>query len=186
MRPGGGKHKGGAFERDVCRRISRFWSAGAFDDLLWRAASSGAKGTVTRTKNKAFHADIVATSPLTEPLMKVFSIECKFYKNIDITEILRGLKNNKILTFWGQTLKSARLSGRRPALIARRNMFPTMLIIQTVDMHTFACTMKKAIPYMTLGDKLSVFNFEEFLENVNHKKFVTLVEELSLDNDQAA
>jgi hypothetical protein len=175
LKPGAGKRKGGQFERDVCRAISLFWSDGAYDDLCWRSSGSGNKGTVTKTKNKSYWGDLVGTSPLIESLFKVFCFELKHYKDIDVTEILRGLKNNKLLLFWNQALRSAVFSKRIPVLLCKPNNFPIMLVVKRSDAFVFIDTMNKKLPFISISDKLCIFNFDSFLENVNRFKFFKLI-----------
>lgn len=189
MVAGGGKRKGSAFEREICRVISLFWSAGAYKDLCWRSASSGVRGTSTKThsrsKVKGFYGDLVATSPLIEPLFQVFSIECKFYKKIDVTEILRGIKNNKLLEFWIQAKRDAQHSGRTPVLITKQNFLGTLLIVQMADADKLLHTMDKPIKYMTIAQELAIFNLDDFLKNVNRDRFIRTVKILAEENTNA-
>ena len=72
--------KGGHFERDVCKRLSLWWSYGERDDLLWRTAGSGARATVRSRKNQQtanHHGDICATDPDAQPLVGAFCFEIK-------------------------------------------------------------------------------------------------------------
>lgn len=181
MRAGGGKRKGGAFERDICRIISLAWSGGVYKDLCWRSAGSGSHATVSKSKVKAHHGDICAMSPIIEPLFKIFNIECKFYKKIDITDVLRGNKGSKLMQFWRQTLRSAKLSHRMPVLIARRNNFPTMLVLKLHDALKFAGAMKSKPRFMSLGSKLAIFNLDDFIDNVNMEKFISVVQGMRID-----
>jgi len=189
MRPGGGKRKGSAFERDVCRIISQFWSNNSYSDLCWRSASSGVRGTSTnshsRSKVKGYYGDLTATSPLIEPLFQVFSIECKFYAKIDLTEILRGIKNNKLLEFWTQAYRDARHSGRTPVLITKQNFLGTLMIIRLADANKLLHTMDKPVKYMTIGQELAIFNLDDFLKNVNRERFIRTVKILAEESINA-
>lgn len=75
-----GNQKGAQFERDICRRLSMWWSGGEADDLFWRSAGSG--GLATRRKKngqtqKSQHGDIVATDARGADLTDRYTIECK-------------------------------------------------------------------------------------------------------------
>jgi hypothetical protein len=189
MVPGGGKRKGSAFEREMCRVISLFWSNNSYKDLCWRSASSGVRGTTTsshlRSKVKGYFGDLTATSPLIEPLFKVFSIECKFYAKIDVTEILRGIKNNKLLEFWTQAYRDARHSGRTPVLITKQNFLGILMIVRTADAEKFLHTMDKPIKYMTIAQELSIFSLDDFLKNVNKERFIRTVKILAEESINA-
>lgn len=72
--------KGGKFEREVCKALSRWWTHGDRDDVFWRSASSGARATIRRKQNKVTfgqYGDIQATDPIGQPLMDICTIECK-------------------------------------------------------------------------------------------------------------
>lgn len=171
-----GSSKGSTFERKICRLISKFWSDGQRKDLCWRSAASGARGTVTRTQTKGFHGDIVATDPLIAPFFNVFSVECKHYNEFDLSELLRGIKNNRLLIFWRQTLKSAVLSKRIPILIVKSNFIPELFVVRLGDALSMVQTMNRKLPFITAGQKLAVFNLDEFFKNVNREKFIGAVQ----------
>lgn len=72
--------KGGPFERQMARRLSLWWSAGARDDMFWRVGGSGGRAKRRGRKGQRTfgqHADIAATDPQGEPLTDVFTIEAK-------------------------------------------------------------------------------------------------------------
>jgi len=176
MRKGGGKAKGNSYERKICRIISKFWSNDKHKDLCWRSASSGAKGTITRTKTKAYHGDLVATSPLIEPLFQKFCIELKHYKKIDEFSYLRDVKNQGILPFWKQTVRSARLSQRIPILIYKANNKPDMIVCEEHLLATkHLLFSNKPIRYISFGGALICFTLESFLRNVNRENFIQWV-----------
>lgn len=49
-------HKGGTYERDVCKMLSLWYSRGKRDDIFWRTAGSGSRAT-TRSKKGLDTAD---------------------------------------------------------------------------------------------------------------------------------
>lgn len=72
--------KGGQFERDICRLLSRWWTDGDRDDVFWRSSGSGARAT-TRAKHGLKTAgssgDVTIIDPIGAPLLDVFTIELK-------------------------------------------------------------------------------------------------------------
>lgn len=179
MKSGAGKRKGSQFERAISKQISLWWSNGEYHDICWRTSSSGAHGTISKSKVSGHWGDICAAHPSIEPLFKICCFELKHYKEIDITEVLRELKNNKLLIFWNQTLRSAVFSGRIPVLLCKTNNFPTMLVMKKIDAFAFVGVMNKKLPFISIGEKLCVFNFDSFLENANKDKFIRLVNQLA-------
>ena len=72
--------KGSDFERELCRRLSRWWTGGERDDIFWRTSQSGGRATQRSKKDlKTFgsYGDIAAVDPIGQPLMKMFTIELK-------------------------------------------------------------------------------------------------------------
>jgi hypothetical protein len=75
-----GSGKGSQFERDICRKLSLWWTDGQRDDVFWRTSGSGAQATVRGRRGKATYGqygDIHAVDPIGEPLLRVFTFELK-------------------------------------------------------------------------------------------------------------
>lgn len=72
--------KGSAFERQICKDLSRWWTKGKRDDVFWRSSQSGGRAT-QRAKfgKKTFgsYGDIAAVDPIGQPLLKFVTIELK-------------------------------------------------------------------------------------------------------------
>lgn len=72
--------KGGGFEREVSRALTKWWAGDDSDDLFWRTSNSGGRSTVRRRKGKrssGHDADIGATSPAGAPLCRLIAFEVK-------------------------------------------------------------------------------------------------------------
>jgi hypothetical protein len=128
---GGGKSKGTAFERVLCVKLSLWVTDGQRKDVFWRSAISGGRATRRRLKGEVVRVqfgDICAIDPLGYPLTDVFLVECKHYKNLQITSFL--LSNTGLLAkFWAKAKDEAVEYGRRPMLIAKQNNFPTFVLL---------------------------------------------------------
>jgi hypothetical protein len=94
-----GKAKGGAFERDICKRLSLWWTDDERDDVFWRTASSGGRATQRKKKGKDTFGqagDVQATDPIGQPLINLFTIEIKRgYKEATVTNLLDRLDTEK-------------------------------------------------------------------------------------------
>ena len=80
MKKGGGSRKGGKFERDICKRLSLWWTNNYRDDVFWRSQASGGRATNRHRKGKTTkgqQCDIQAADPIGEPLLRWAVIECK-------------------------------------------------------------------------------------------------------------
>lgn len=72
--------KGSAFEREVCKMLSLWWSRGQSSDIFWRTAMSGGRATVRRKKGlvtRHHNGDIDAIDPTGKPLTDLLLIEIK-------------------------------------------------------------------------------------------------------------
>lgn len=121
---GGGKRKGAAFEREICKKLSLWISKGERTDIFWRSAMSGGRATVQfkkGIKNKTQACDISAIDPLGEKLLKDYIIECKHYKNLNLENLIYNTSKEGLLEFWNETWKKAVDLGKLPIVIARQN-----------------------------------------------------------------
>lgn len=72
--------KGSAFEREICKKLSLWWTHGNRDDVFWRTSNSGGRATIrAKGEQKTFgqYGDIQATDPIGQQLLDRFTIECK-------------------------------------------------------------------------------------------------------------
>lgn len=79
-----GSKKGTPFERELCRKISLWWTEedprGPSDNIFWRTSQSGGRATTRQKAGKESRvqcADLCAIDPVGEPLMKFMTIEAK-------------------------------------------------------------------------------------------------------------
>jgi hypothetical protein len=128
-----GKQKGGAFERDVAKKLSLWVTADARPDVFWRSAMSGGRATVAHAKGIEVRqvGDITAVAPEGHVLDSLY-IDCKFYKDLDLAGGLL-LERGKLISFWRRTVKDAAKHRRQPWLIAKQNRFPVLLISTEED-----------------------------------------------------
>ena len=122
MRRGGGKQKGSAFERKVCRLLSLWMSHGEKEDLLWRSAMSGGRATVAKKKGIDIRqaGDITAVAPEGHALTDLFYIECKNYRDLQIDSFILD-NRGKLAEFWRIAVREADRHERCPMLIAKEN-----------------------------------------------------------------
>jgi hypothetical protein len=172
-RPGGGKAKGSSFEREICNMISLWWSRGTRIDLCWRSASSGARGTITKTKTIGYHGDLVAVDDDIKPLFKKFCFECKSYKDLQILSLFKDV-HNQLFAWWKQATKEAIQSNRQPILIFKINTFPIMLVCKSSlffrDSLDFIAE-KKFVKFIGVGNKLMICRLQDAFASIDLEKF---------------
>jgi len=128
-----GAQKGGQFERDVCKKLSRMVLPGSDETVFWRSASSGGRATIRHRQMKkgdsSMAGDICAIHPAGNWLADRFLIECKFYKSLDIQGgLLAG--TGRFAAFWKRTCRDAIRHKKHPMMIARENRTRTLLLME--------------------------------------------------------
>ena len=85
-------NKGSSFERDICKKLSLWWSNNTDDDIFWRTSGSGARAKTRSKKSLSTFGqagDVQATNPIGQPLIDLCSIELKRgYSKHTIADIL--------------------------------------------------------------------------------------------------
>jgi hypothetical protein len=130
VRQGGGKAKGSAFERFICKRLSLWVSHGERDDLFWRSAMSGGRATLQLRQdivNKAQSGDMTAIAPEGYELCEKCLFECKNYRDLQIAQgLIKDI--GYFATFWDSTNRAALRFDKVPILIMKQNHFPVLLV----------------------------------------------------------
>lgn len=148
MRKGGGKAKGSAFERTICKELSLWVSGGTAQDVFWRSAMSGGRSTVAMKRGDKLASqagDVSSVHELGHKFINQFIVECKSYKSLDYASFIKGKGN--FLTFWERLRSDSKIYHKMPFLIAKQNNFPVIACLNTVGSNFF-----KAIPKIILTD----------------------------------
>ena len=131
MKPGGGKGKGSAFERDVCKGLSLWLTRNEDADILWRSAISGGRATVAAKKGKFLghvSGDVCAVHELGYPFVKQFYVECKFLKNLHLTRLVID-NEGPLLDIWKTTVDWADTYDKLPVLVAKQNQHEPIVVL---------------------------------------------------------
>ncbi len=175
--------KGGSFENEVCKELSKWWTEGERDDVFRRTAGSGGKATSRRKRGRdtAFEfGDISFSDDIGKPFIDLFNIECKTGYSTkskwDVLDFIDSRQNYPILRkFWEQSSSDSEESNRIPLLIFRRNgrskciAFNYKMMdrfsdyIEFMDFQSVIVDMKK-FPEVS---RLFIVPFNEFLEIVS-------------------
>ncbi len=139
MRPGGGHEKGAEFERQTCKTLSLWITAGARDDLFWRTAMSGGRATMKMREGKRADAqagDIGMIDPLGALFLDNFFIEAKHHQDLKFQYLLFGGKSG-IVEFWEKTRVDAKKHDRCPLMIVKQNRVKTLWCINSWGIERF-------------------------------------------------
>jgi hypothetical protein len=153
MRAGGGKAKGGAWERVVAKRLSLWITNGKSQDVFWRSAMSGGRATVARGKVRQA-GDICAVAEEGNEFSETYFIECKHVKKLGLDSFLIS-NTGPLAKFWTKARREARKYGRSPILICKQNGLPPLLV--TVARHDFSHPIINT-------PRACIFLFEDWLQ----------------------
>ncbi len=110
--------KGSAFEREIAKQFSLWWTKNKQDDVFYRSHASGGRATrrtATGKKTQGQYGDICATDSRGEPLMRFLSIECKKgYKEwnvLDIVDRAVGVTDLPLQQFISQSERQSEEAG---------------------------------------------------------------------------
>lgn len=131
------KGKGSAFEREICKQMSLWWTHNSADDIFWRSTTSGARATQRAKSGKRTsgqYGDITHIHPCGAKLMDAICFECKRgYPKASLHDALDfgGTHGEQL---WVKQILQARDSWEKSgsyswALISRRDQRRAMIFI---------------------------------------------------------
>ena len=109
------RNKGNRFERDVAKWFEK-WSGYEFGRIP-------GSGSLRWQKTDNIVGDITCTDAKHSRRFP-FSVECKFYKDLNFEHILLGNKSCDIIKFWEQCKGDAERANKVPFLVMRYNSMP--------------------------------------------------------------
>jgi hypothetical protein len=102
--------KGSQYERDICIRLSLWWTYGRRDDIFWRSSGSGARAKIRGRRGKRTEGqcgDIAAIDPTGQPLIDMMTIEIKRgYSKQTIQDVLDRSPTHKS-QWWEEVVNQA-------------------------------------------------------------------------------
>lgn len=180
----GSSHKGSGFERDLCRKLSEWWTFRQDDDVFWRTASSGGRATIRGRKGKRSagqYGDITATDDRGLPLLRWLVIEAKRgYSYVDILGMLDSRKaRHEILQFIDQAQSEARLAQVPYWWIVFKRDAKAPIIFMLWDVYTLAgkspsCGPRpeRAIRFLHEGSSIIVIKLEDWFNYASPHSFL--------------
>lgn len=169
MKAGRGKAKGSAFERQACKDLSLWATHQKRDDCLWRSAMSGGRSTVSTKKGKTLahvSGDICATHPDGHPLVALFFIECKFYADLKLQQLLTS-NGGKVAEFWAEAQFRAKQNHKHPMLIMKQNLLPPVLGLGEHAVSKLLPDLYNSTPLAILPQLgLHLYDYHSFLQRV--------------------
>lgn len=158
--------KGGDFERDISKFLSKWLTGKTKPYQYWRMPGSGSFATI-HEENMGMSGDIRALTPNASFLTDFFSIELKTgYPKTSFWQHFKDIKNFNIKLFWEQCVGDAKKSDREPMLIYRKKgkkpvvgitSNVEMFIREKLDINSIAIRFKE-LPTIILYDRNDFFD----------------------------
>ena len=171
-----GKAKGNKGEREV----AKFWKDWSGLEFSRVPASGGLRWQ----KKDDISGDIICTDERKSRRFP-FSIESKFYKDINFEHLILGNKKVKILEFWAQAKEDGERSNRFPILFMRYNMMAKQTWFVGVTQRVFKqiCLSKLGMfkhtyfNIKTPEDSFVIMNSND-LADLNYTEFIINIKRL--------
>jgi hypothetical protein len=167
--------KGSEYEREMCKRLSKWWTQGyneIRDDIFWRTSQSGGRATTRAKQNISTaysYGDVTFIDPAGQPFIDSCLLELKrgYSKDISILDFIDRNRGIPILAGWWEKATDERtLSGRKY----------TMLIFKR-DRHK-SCVMISRKMVSNIMDWFGDFSSDEIY--VSTKKYNLVVMDLEV------
>lgn len=125
------KRKGSSFERELCRDLSLWVSRAEHEDLFWRSAMSGGRGTIRVDKHGAqkVSGDICSVRREGHIFTDWWHVEAKHVKDMELTSF--ALKDTGFLAIeWRRCVRQAKSHRKLPMLVVKQNRFPIIVVLE--------------------------------------------------------
>lgn len=136
------KQKGGSYEREIAKKLSLWVTNSASDDIFWRSAMSGGRGTLGKSKNAV--GDICAIDPRGAKICRELFFECKHLKEASLDNAIRG--TGPIYDFWKTAVAQAKSHQRFPVLLVKKNNLPDLFITCNIVVSYLKLRPRAVIP----------------------------------------
>lgn len=187
--------KGSAFEREICNKLSEWWTGEKGSSVFWRTSNSGGRATTRGKKGKATRyqcGDITAIDPIGQPLMDLITTEIKRGYNKDtVADLLDRSPDAAEQTYekWITKIKETaeRAGSYTWILIVRRDRRLPLVILPQRDLDDLSGEYLDSFirvgtfPFFIINvtcykDKIIALPFDNFLKILCKETMVTLAE----------
>lgn len=178
MKKGQSKSKGTQYERDICKKLSLWWTNGKRNDIFWTTSGSGSRATrATKMKAKQF-GDVCAIDPKGDHLIDLFTIELKRgYNNKTPFDILDSRDKTWLSWFEDIQRDHERAGSLAWWIISKRDRrkelvtIPEHLDLQIASIQNLQ-TIRTHVP--ELERDVYTYRLDEFLETLTPKRVMAI------------
>jgi len=173
--------KGGAFEREISKELSLWWTHGSRDDIFWRSTSSGGRATVRKKAGKSTHGsygDITALDPIGQPFLDVFTVEVKrgYSRKICLLDCMDKKDGPKplIIQWVEQAQKSAKAARSPHWLIIMKRDRRDKLVICPMKLFDELPSLDRCLGSIQIGEgRICLFRYDYFFNSLSVEKVKT-------------
>jgi len=166
--------KGGSFERDICKDLSKWIQGTEKPYIFWRGRGSGGCFTSSNLVGEAFAGDIYCVRDAGRFFVDRYSIELKTgYKEASLDKHLKCNKSDPIREFWLQCTNDANLANKRPFLIyQKKGVQPKWVGIDTYSKKSLSKYLKNCryIHLNWANEELTdtwFYGYDDFFTNIS-------------------
>jgi len=164
MRKGGGKKKGGLYEKKIAKILSKWW-APKIRNALWRSRGSGAEYTVLKRGREEYPGDIVPVKLEATRGWKL-AIECKNTEQWKFEHLMKNPFKKTLIGKWWLKLSDETPHKFYRWLVISRNHDLNYLIVHRKFSRQFKL---KGLKRMSLPQNLHVYRLEDVLKQLSAK-----------------
>ena len=167
-----GHGKGSAFEREISKRLSLWWTDDEQEDVFWRSDQSGGRATQRAKQGKSTsnsYGDLACISPIGQPFIDQFCVELKrgYSKDLTILPILDNPKaKHTLIEFWNQCERDRQLAKRPWSLVIfkRDRMKECVLMEQRLYNRIGRWCGDYGKPTIRISSKYIIVHLDTFLD----------------------
>jgi len=178
--------KGGQFERDTSKLLSKWWTDDERDDVFWRSSQSGGRATVRAKKGMKTansYGDIACLDEIGRPLLNYFCLELKrgYSKDTDVLAFIDSKqKTPMILQFWQQCERDREnAESKHSMVIFKRDRKEIICVLNRKCLMEIATYCGRPshqyLSYRSLNYRLVMMKLVDFLRWANPQAILDLV-----------
>lgn len=166
-----GKQKGSEFERYISKYLSK-WITGNDKIIMWRSRNSGGWYTEQQKKNKNLNdsgkniGDICPTEPEQDEFFNNFSIECKFYQEMNFYNFINNNLKDGLVKDYNKILKQSSEKNKSILFIIKINR-KGIFLLSNFKMNDYILYFKNLDSYL--------YKFEDIFDNIGYEEFMKMV-----------
>lgn len=159
-----GSEKGGAYERDVSRKLT-IWASGKNMPMwYWRTSGSGSQASRSGDLKSPMAGDIMATVPEGAFFTDIFVVECKNRKNENVLSFIDQEDSDDPYLWWLEAMYESMATKRLPMVVFHKyKSSKEYCIIRRTCYNKLRKHLGKGISHLSSQGEATIVDFDKFL-----------------------